>query len=46
MSKQDIMGVLHFIGFGFHDVPSETHHNHNIRSSLFATDLLHWNVYG
>ena len=46
MSKQDIMGVFHFVGSGFHDVPSETHHNHNLCSSLLATDLLHRNVSG
>ena len=36
----------HFAGSGFLDVPSETYHNHNLCSSLLATDLLHRNVYG
>ena len=41
------MGVnFHFAGSRFHDIPSTTHHNHYICSSLLATGLLHRNVYG
>jgi hypothetical protein len=38
-------GCSHFAGSGFHDVPSKTHHNHYLRSSFLATDILHRNVY-
>ena len=39
-------GCFRFVGSGFHDIPSETNHDHNLCASHLAADLLHRNVHG